>query len=82
MPLPHLSFLPTYQNAHIIIPTPHPPPTVDAETDRLIQATIRSEFKGATLLTIAHRILTLTDYDRICVLDGGQVGVCVCVLNV
>lgn len=46
---------------------------VDAETDRLIQQTIRSEFQGATLLTIAHRILTLCDYDRICVLDAGQV---------
>jgi hypothetical protein len=28
---------------------------VDAETDRLIQETIRSEFVGSTLLTIAHR---------------------------
>ena len=46
---------------------------VDAETDRLIQETIRSEFKGATLLTIAHRIFTLVDYDRIAVLDAGKV---------
>lgn len=47
--------------------------TVDAETDRLIQETIRTEFKGATLLTIAHRIFTLVDYNRIAVLDAGTV---------
>ncbi|KAM3568437.1 hypothetical protein VYU27_009440, partial [Nannochloropsis oceanica] len=46
---------------------------VDAETDRLIQETIRTEFKGATLLTIAHRIFTLVDYNRIAVLDAGTV---------
>ncbi|EWM27872.1 multidrug resistance-associated protein 1-like isoform 1 [Nannochloropsis gaditana] len=46
---------------------------VDAETDRLIQETIRTQFRGATLLTIAHRIFTLVDYDRIAVLDAGTV---------
>jgi len=51
----------------------HKNKTVDAETDRLIQETIRTQFKGATLLTIAHRIFTLVDYDRIAVLDAGTV---------
>lgn len=46
---------------------------MDAETDRLIQETIRTQFKGATLLTIAHRIFTLVDYNRIAVLDAGTV---------
>ncbi|KAK2149958.1 hypothetical protein LSH36_429g02031 [Paralvinella palmiformis] len=37
---------------------------VDMETDDLIQATIRSEFKTCTVITIAHRLNTILDYDR------------------
>jgi len=37
---------------------------VDYETDELIQRTIRSQFKNSTVLTIAHRLATIIDYDR------------------
>ena len=37
---------------------------VDLETDDLIQKTIRSEFRECTVITIAHRLNTIMDYDR------------------
>lgn len=46
---------------------------VDMETDGLIQETIRAEFADCTIVTIAHRLNTVIDYDRILVLDQGRV---------
>ncbi|KAH9512009.1 hypothetical protein DERF_010425 [Dermatophagoides farinae] len=46
---------------------------VDMETDELIQKTIRKEFHDCTIVTIAHRLNTVIDYDRILVLDQGRI---------
>ena len=46
---------------------------VDMETDDLIQQTIKREFADCTVLTIAHRLNTILDYDKILVLDKGKV---------
>ncbi|KAF2005508.1 multidrug resistance-associated protein 1 [Amniculicola lignicola CBS 123094] len=47
---------------------------VDVETDALLQATLRSSmFRNRTIITIAHRINTILDSDRIIVLDHGTV---------
>ncbi|KAL9034511.1 MAG: hypothetical protein Q9214_007012 [Letrouitia sp. 1 TL-2023] len=47
--------------------------SVDMETDQKIQRTIASGFKGKTLLCIAHRLKTIINYDRICVMDQGRI---------
>ena len=46
---------------------------VDLETDDLIQATIKNEFASCTILTIAHRINTIMDSDKVVVMDDGKV---------
>lgn len=46
---------------------------VDKDTDRQIQQTIRSAFRKSTVITIAHRVQTILDYDRVLVMGDGQV---------
>ncbi|RMZ89115.1 hypothetical protein DV736_g3657, partial [Chaetothyriales sp. CBS 134916] len=47
--------------------------SVDFETDEKIQQTMRSGFAGKTVLCIAHRLKTIINYDRICVMDRGEI---------
>ena len=46
---------------------------VDYKTDHLIQDVIRNRFKESTVLTIAHRLNTIMDYDKVIVMDQGRV---------
>ncbi|KAK7682642.1 hypothetical protein QCA50_014442 [Cerrena zonata] len=46
---------------------------IDIALDDQIQRTIREEFRGAIVITIAHRLKTVLDYDRILVLGGGEI---------
>lgn len=47
--------------------------SVDFETDSKIQDTISNEFKQCTILCIAHRLKTILHYDRIIVMDQGNI---------
>ncbi|KAG9234185.1 ABC multidrug transporter-like protein [Amylocarpus encephaloides] len=47
--------------------------SIDMETDEKIQRTMASAFQGKTLLCIAHRLKTIINYDRICVMDQGKI---------
>ncbi|KAJ3202462.1 hypothetical protein HDU67_000543, partial [Dinochytrium kinnereticum] len=46
---------------------------VDYETDALIQKALREDFATATVLTIAHRLNTIMDYDKVMVMDAGKI---------
>ncbi|XP_023219035.1 multidrug resistance-associated protein 4-like [Centruroides sculpturatus] len=46
---------------------------IDKRTDSCLQKIIREKFKSCTVLTIAHRLHTIIDSDRVLVLDTGRV---------
>lgn len=46
---------------------------IDLQTDSIIQQTIRKKFAKCTVLTIAHRLNTIMDSDKIIVMDGGRI---------
>ena len=47
--------------------------SVDLQTDAVVQEALRKYFTGSTVLTIAHRLNTIIDYDRVLVMDDGHV---------
>ena len=47
--------------------------SIDYKSDAMIQQTIRQEFSNSTILTIAHRLRSIVDYDKILVMDAGRV---------
>jgi len=46
--------------------------SVDSTTDEFVQQMLRSQFPNTTLLTIAHRLNTIIDYDVVLVMDKGK----------
>lgn len=47
--------------------------SMDVNTDAEIQSVVRRNFKGCTVLTIAHRLESVTDASRILLVEGGRV---------
>jgi ABC-type multidrug transport system fused ATPase/permease subunit len=46
--------------------------SVDSNADMLIQQVLKSNFSQSTVISIAHRLATIAEYDRIVVLDNGK----------
>lgn len=58
-------------NAHILL-LDEATSSVDTQTDTLMQDLIRKEFEGCTVIAVAHRLTTIADFDRVAVLDKGN----------
>ena len=50
-----------------------PTSSLDAETERALQTIVQDAFRDSTVITIAHQIGTVLDYDLLLVLDAGRV---------
>lgn len=46
--------------------------SIDSATDAVLQRVIKQEFSGCTVITIAHRVPTVTDSDMVMVLSYGK----------
>lgn len=46
--------------------------SIDSATDAILQRVIKQEFSGCTVITIAHRVPTVTDSDMVMVLSYGK----------
>ncbi|KAI9041611.1 putative ABC multidrug transporter [Aspergillus affinis] len=47
--------------------------SVDTRTDEIMQRIIREKFANHTIITVAHKLETILDYDRVLVLDSGRI---------
>lgn len=47
--------------------------SVDHETERIMQETIKTEFKDYTVVAVSHRLDMIMDYDRVVVMDKGEI---------
>lgn len=68
-----VGFARTLLRKSAVVVMDEPTSNIDAQSDKAIQKVVRSAYKGFTLLTIAHRIETVIDSDRILAMSAGQV---------
>ena len=44
---------------------------IDEKTDKIIESVIRTKMQGTTIISVAHKLMTVLDYDQILVFDHG-----------
>ena len=49
---------------------------MDKLTDEVMQLIIRTEFRGKTIVAVAHRLETIMDFDRVMVMQAGELVEC------
>ena len=47
--------------------------SIDTKTDEIMQRVIREKFCNHTIISVAHKLDTILDYDRVVVLDAGRI---------
>lgn len=47
--------------------------SIDTKTDEIMQRVIREKFCTHTIISVAHKLDTILDYDRVVVLDAGRI---------
>jgi ABC-type multidrug transport system fused ATPase/permease subunit len=50
--------------------------SIDHDTDRIVQKVIHEEFLQHTIIYVAHRLDTILDFDRVAVMDKGEIVEC------
>jgi ABC-type multidrug transport system fused ATPase/permease subunit len=60
------------KNSKLIV-MDEPTSSIDIQTDRKLQSVIRTSGRNSTIITIAHRLETIIDYDVILVLEKGNI---------
>jgi ABC-type multidrug transport system fused ATPase/permease subunit len=66
-----LSFGRTLLKRPKVVVMDEPTSNIDFKTDEAMQRVVREEFRGKTVVTIAHRLNTIIDYDSILVMSEG-----------
>ncbi|KAI8282911.1 ABC transporter C family member 13 [Colletotrichum sp. SAR11_57] len=47
--------------------------SLDLETEQLIWGVLQEEFRGCTIIAVAHRLETIVGFDRVAVMDEGNI---------
>jgi ABC-type multidrug transport system fused ATPase/permease subunit len=56
-----------------IILMDEPTASMDLETDEMVHEAIRGSFRGSTIVSISHRLGTIGQYDRVIVMESGNI---------